>query len=195
MMIGMNGRSRFAFIRRATSKPSTFGIMTSRRTRSGGSASTAASAASPSRSAAVRKPHASSRIRSSSTLSSWSSTIRTRAELSAGSVDSGAIAPAQEALNLRDDGARLARLRQVPVAPDLHRLLAVGGEGVRRQRDDRDVLRRGIMLEDLRRLPPVDDGNRDVHQDEVRTFGPGFRDAFLAVQRLAHVVAEMAEDG
>jgi hypothetical protein len=54
MMIGMNGNARFALTRRATSKPSSLGIITSSNTRSGGSASTASRAASPSLSLAVR---------------------------------------------------------------------------------------------------------------------------------------------
>src|SRR5687768_11073543 len=106
-------------------------------------------------------------MRSSSTLSSWSSTIRMRGDESWPGAVSGGITPTQEALNLSDDGARLARLRQIPVAADLHRLLAVGRQRVRGQGDDRYVLRRRVVLEHLRRLPPVDDGDRDVHQDQV----------------------------
>ena len=48
MMIGMNGRDGSAFRRRQTSMPSSFGIMTSSRIRSGCSVLAMASAASPS---------------------------------------------------------------------------------------------------------------------------------------------------
>jgi hypothetical protein len=48
MMIGMNGIDASARSRRQTSNPSTFGIITSRRMRSGFAAGTAASASSPS---------------------------------------------------------------------------------------------------------------------------------------------------
>src|SRR5687768_4886117 len=96
-------------------------------------------------------------MRSSSTLSSWSSTIRIRGDASAAGEASGGIAAAEEALDLGNDRARLARLGQVPIAADLHRLLAIGSEGVSCQGDDGDVLGGGVVLEDLGRLPTVDD--------------------------------------
>ena len=37
-------------------------------------------------------------------------------------------------------------------------------------------------------------GNRDVHQDQIRLFGPRLRDPFLAVQRLGDRVAEVPQD-
>src|SRR5690242_1027659 len=64
---------------------------------------------------------------------------------------SRSIALAQEALDLGDDGARLARLGEVAVAPDLHRLLPVARQGVRGEGDDRDLVRRRVVLEHLRR--------------------------------------------
>ena len=50
------------------------------------------------------------------------------------------------------------------------------------------------MLQHLRGLPAVDDGNGDVHQDQIGLFGARLRDAFLAIQRLRHCVAEVSQD-
>jgi len=62
------------------------------------------------------------------------------------------------------------------------------------QRDDRDVVRRGIVLEHLRRFPPVDDRNGNVHQNEVGLFCPRLADAFFPVQRFRDRIAEVPED-
>src|SRR5688572_18679770 len=97
---------------------------------------------------AVVYPHASSRARSSSTLSSWSSTIRIRASCSR------TIARPEKALHLGDDRARLAWLREIPVAADLHCFLPVGCQRVRGERNDRNLLRRRILLQDLGGFPP-----------------------------------------
>src|SRR5687767_5559240 len=176
MMIGMNGSLSSPLMRRATSCPSIRGIMTSRRIRSGGEAATLASACSPSLAESVAYPQASRRARRTSTLSSWSSTIRIRYVRS---LSSGCdILLSEEPLDFRHHGARLARLREVSIASDLHRLLAVGRERVRGQRDDRDVARLGVVLEHLRRFPSVDDRDGDVHQDEVGLLRAGLRDAF-----------------
>src|SRR6476660_966741 len=102
---------------------------------------------------------------------------------------------AEEALHFGDDGPRLAGLGQIAVAPHFHRLLAIGCEGVRGERDDRDVARHRIVLQHLGRLPSVDDRDGDVHQDQVGLFGARLRDALLAVQRFADFVAEVAQDG
>ncbi len=61
------------------------------------------------------------------------------------------------------------------------------------ERDDRDVVRRRIVLQHLRRFPPVDDGNRDVHEDQIRLLSPGFTDALFAVERFRDGVAEVTE--
>src|SRR6476661_4731541 len=189
MMIGMKGSERFALTRRATSMPLTSGIITSSRIRSGGCFSTYRSAAAPSCTASVRYPQLSSRTFRTSMLSSWSSTTRMRdwdsgRSSGSGSAPSTRVSSAgilggvlpEEPLHFGDHRAWLAGLGEIPVAADLHRLLAVGGEGVRRQRDDGDVARHRIVLEDLRGLPAVDDRDRDVHQDQVGALGTCFGD-------------------
>ena len=72
---------------------------------------------------------------------------------------------------------------------------AVRGEGVGGERDDRDVTRDRIVLEDLRGLPAVDDRDGDVHQDQVGLLGVRLRDPLLPVERLDHGVAEVPQDG
>src|SRR5688572_15231253 len=118
-------------------------------------------------------------------LSSWSSTMRMHA------APSRSIALPEKALDFRDDRTRLARLREVAVAPDFHRLLAIGRQGMRRQRNDRDLVGGRILLEDLRRFPAIDDRDGDVHEDQVGLLRPCFRDPLLAVQRLHYPVPEV----
>src|SRR3954454_6228942 len=108
---------------------------------------------------------------------------------------SSAIVLPEESLHLGDHGARLARLREIPVASHLHRLLTIRRERVGGEGDDRDLSRLRIVLQHLRRFPSVDDGNRDVHQNEVRLFRPRLRNPLLAIQRLGYRVAEMPQDG
>src|SRR6185437_411006 len=121
-------------------------------------------------------------------LSGWSSTTRMRLVCSSG------IRPTKESLNFGDNGARLAGLGKVAVAPNLHCLLAIGRQGVSRERDDRDVPRRRVVLQHLRGLPTVDYGYGDIHQDEIGLLGSRLRDALLAVQRLDDAIAEMLEN-
>jgi hypothetical protein len=66
---------------------------------------------------------------------------------------------------------------------------------VRGERDNGNVLGIGIPLEHLRRLPPIDDRDGDVHQDQVRLLGTRFRDAFLTVECLHDPIAEMLQYG
>src|SRR5687767_9845891 len=61
----------------------------------------------------------------------------------------------EQTLDLGQHALGLDRLREIAVAADLERLLAVIGEGVRGERDDQDVARRWVGLEDTRRLPPI----------------------------------------
>src|SRR3954462_13452568 len=97
-------------------------------------------------------------------LSSWSSTTRILA------LRLGSIVFAEEPLYFSDDRPRLTGLGEVSVAADFHRLLAIGREGVRGQRDDRYLLRGRIVLEHLGGLPAVDDGDGDIHEDQIRFF-------------------------
>src|SRR4029079_17477742 len=52
-----------------------------------------------------------------------------------------------------------------------------------------------IVLQHLRRLPSINDGNRDIHQNEVRLLRPRLSDALLAIQRLGDRGAERPQDG
>src|SRR5438876_8796065 len=122
-------------------------------------------------------------------LSSWSSTTRILY------FSLRSIVFAEESLHLRDYGSRLTGLREVSVAADLHRLLAIGGEGVRGQRDDRNPFRRGIVLQDLGCLPAVDDRDGYIHQDQVRFFRPRLCDSFLSIQGFSDLVAEVLQNG
>src|SRR5690349_3171834 len=63
---------------------------------------------------------------------------------------------AEESLHLGHDRAGLAGFREVAVAPHFHRLLTVRRERVGGERDDGDVARDGIVLEDLGGFPSVD---------------------------------------
>src|SRR5206468_3694825 len=62
------------------------------------------------------------------------------------------------------------------------RLLALAGERVRGERDDRDVARLWIVLQSARRLPAVDDRHFEIHQDDVGAFAERHRTALLAVR-------------
>src|SRR4051812_42506050 len=101
----------------------------------------------------------------------------------------------EEALDFGHDRARLTRFCEVAVASHFHRLLAIRRKRVGGQSNDRYRPRLRVVLEDLRRLPAVNDGDRDVHQDEVRLLGPCLGDTFLAVEGLGYRIAEMAQDG
>src|SRR5262249_59693715 len=78
-MIGINGNVVSFFSRRQTSKPSSFGIITSRRMRSGRCCAVAAKASSPSAACKHSYPWLESRVTSMSRLVSLSSTMRIRA--------------------------------------------------------------------------------------------------------------------
>src|SRR5258708_5134090 len=195
MMIGMKGSSGLLLTRRATSMPSILGIMMSSSTRSGSVRSIVLRASAPSLALLVSYPPASRRARSSSTLSSWSSTIRMRAAVASFSgLDRCPIRLSEESVYFRDYRARLAGLGQMPVAAHFHRLLAIRRQRVRGQCDDGNVLRGRVVLENLRGLPAIDDRNGDIHQDEVRLLCPRLGDPFLAVQGLRDGIAEMPQN-
>src|ERR687896_2581652 len=126
-----------------------------------------------------------------STLSSWSSTMRIRRA----AAPLAAIVLPEKLLDLAHNRLGLARLGEVAVAPDLHRFLPVRRESVRGEGDDGNVLRVGIALEHLRGFPPVNDGNGDIHQDQVGLLGARLCDPFLTVEGLHDAVAEMLQDG
>lgn len=60
---------------------------------------------------------------------------------------------------------------------------------VRRQRDDRNVLGRGVLLEPPRRLPAVEVGQAQVHQHEVRELALSHGDALLTIRHDQHLEA------
>src|SRR4029434_3252639 len=101
------------------------------------------------------------------------------------------IVASEEPLSLGHYCSRLAWLREVPVATDFHRLLAIGRQRVSCERDDWNVIGRRVMLEDLCRFPSVDDGNRDIHEDEIRSLRSGLADALFAVERFRDGIAEV----
>src|SRR5437868_8191909 len=191
MMIGMNGISLYAilaFSRRATSMPSILGIITSSRIKSGQTLSTISSAAWPSVAPSTSYPRASRRARRSSILSSWSSTTRMRGFLLR------SIVFAEESLDFSDDRPRLAWLGEVSIAADFHRLLAVRREGVRGQRDNWNGLRGRIVLEHLGRVPAIDNGTRDIHQDQIRFFCPSLCYSLLAIQCFRDLIPEVLQN-
>src|SRR3569833_4001632 len=98
----------------------------------------------------------------------------------------------EEPLDLGDDRARLARFREVAVATDFHRLLAIGCEGMGGERDDGNLSRLRVVFEYLSGFTSVDHGDGNVHQNEIRRLGPRLGYAFFSIQRLGDRVAEMA---
>src|SRR5438094_2309160 len=100
----------------------------------------------------------------------------------------------EETLHLGHHGAWLARLREITVASYFHRFLPVRRQRMRGQRNDWNLPRLRIVLQHLRRLPSIDDRNRDIHENEIGLLRSRLRDALLAIQRLCHRVAEMPQD-
>src|SRR6185437_775012 len=101
---------------------------------------------------------------------------------------------ADEALDLAHHGFWLARLGEITVTPRLHGALAIGRQGMRGERDDRDAPRLRIMLEHLRGLPAINHRNGDVHEDKIRPGCPCLRDAILTIERFHYVVAEVLKN-
>ena len=109
-------------------------------------------------------------------------------------VDEQTLIAASATLRRRDTQRRhlLQQPRQfdgfgvVVVAAGFHRLLAIAGHRVRRQRDDRDVLRRGVGFDRARGFPAVHHRQAHVHQHDVGQLGLRLRNAFGAVDREHH---------
>src|SRR5580704_18212379 len=97
-------------------------------------------------------------------LSGWSSTIKM---CTAPCMSLYRFSLPEEALDLGDHRAGLTGLGEIAIAPDFHRLLPVRRQRVGGQRDNRNVVRRRVVLEHLCGFPPVDNGDRDIHQDEI----------------------------
>src|SRR6516162_6384209 len=94
----------------------------------------------------------------------------------------------------RDQPLEFDRLGVELVASGRKRLLALAGERVRGERDDRDVARLWIVLQSSRRLPAVDDRHLEVHQDDVGALAQRHRTALLAIWRRHNVeIAQQLE--
>jgi hypothetical protein len=65
---------------------------------------------------------------------------------------------------------------------------------VRGQSDDGDVLSGAVRFEPLGCLPPVDLGNRDVHEDQIRQVFLCPADAFFAITRFQDAETYMLQN-
>src|SRR5947207_1937279 len=121
-----------------------------------------------------------------SRLVSLSSTIRMRGGL--------CMATSRQTLvqifpHLRQQGARTERLGHIGVAAGGTGLLLIATQCVGGNDDDRDRLELGIGFEATRRLVAVENGELDVHQDQVRPMFLGLLQRLHAVFRDKHFVS------
>src|SRR5436190_9129767 len=155
-------------------------IWTSSNTRSGGSATTSSSASGPDDAPTTEKP-AGSRIASSSrTFAGMSSTTRIRGVGSS----SALISLPQEPPHLVGKLAHADRLGEIAVEALGEEPLLVAAHRRRRERDDRDLRRPGVLAQQLQRLGAVEVRHPDVHEDERRPVLLRERHAFDAARRL-----------
>src|SRR5712691_2519063 len=148
--------------RRHTSNPSMSGIITSSSTMSHWARSQIASASGPPTAVTTSKYSAVSRASSSLALAGTSSTTRTRAVIEPPSGVSEEMTDGLEELADRD------RLRQIGLAAAFANALLVALHGEGGDRDDRDRLQLGIVLEPLGHFEPGNFRQLDVHHDQVR---------------------------
>src|SRR5829696_5640523 len=175
---------------RTTEMPSSFGIMMSRRIRSGSSSRARASPSSPSAAVWTSYPFASRRTLRISRFSGVSSTARMRGVSRTGLV----LRLTQEFVDLGEELARAEGLGDIAVAACSLRLRLVAGEGVGGDRDDRDVLQRRIGLDPPGGLVAVEHRELDVHQDQVRLVLDRHGEAGGAVMRLQELVADAVDE-
>ena len=83
--------------------------------------------------------------------------------------------------NFAEQPLHIDRLGIEVGTPDLHAFVAIAGQGVGRQRNDRDCRRGWIGLDQQGRFPAVHLAQRDVHQDKIRHLARGHRNACRAV--------------
>src|SRR6516165_9018861 len=83
----------------------------------------------------------------------------------------------------RDQPLEFDRLGVELVASGAKRLLALAGERVRGERNDRDAAGLWIVLQSSRRLPAVDYRHFEIHQDDVGALAQRHRAALFAVRR------------
>src|SRR6516225_9267862 len=161
-----------------TEIPSSFGIMTSRRTRSGSNSRTLARASIPSTAVTSSYPCALSRTCSTSRLVGLSSTIRIR-----GGVRNELTFPAstQEFSNLGENNAGAERFCNISLASRRARFGLVAGQCIRGHGDDRNFPQGGIGLDAPGCLVTVNDRQLNVHQDKVRLTLPCHRHTLLAI--------------
>src|SRR5215217_1278313 len=107
-------------------------------------------------------------------------------------------ASAQELVDLGEQLTRAERLCNIAVAARRARLGLVAREGIRGDRDDRDVAELGLGFDLAGGLIAVHDGKLDVHKNEVGLVAGRHGDALCSVSRLDQVVAdalhEVADD-
>src|SRR5664279_2292520 len=150
---------------RQTSKPSMSGIITSSSTMSHSARSHSTSASGPLVAVATSKYSADSRASKSFTLAGTSSTTRTRAVIVAPS------SRAQELTDRLDELGHRDRLRQIGLAAALADALLVALHGEGGDRDHRDSLEFGIVLEPFGHFEAGDFRQLDIHQNQI---GPVF---------------------
>src|ERR1051326_4625455 len=170
-MMGMNGRVASPLMRRHTSTPSSLGIITSSKIRSGWSRRPAASASSPSPACNSSYPCALSRTSRMSRLVSLSSTMRIRCGSYIAMPMSFGAQPIRDLRQIlpdrRQELTRTERLGEVGIAARLACFALVAAQRIRCDHDDRDRAQRRIGLEPAGRLVAVEDRQLNVHEDQV----------------------------
>src|SRR5579864_9372484 len=182
MMTGMSVVLGSLLSRRQTSKPSISGIITSSRTISGRSLFTACNASWPLDAVRTVKYSLDSFASSSRTLTSTSSTTRTRADMAQ-------LRLTQESFDgLQEIGDR-DRLGDIGLAAAFADLLLIPLHGEGSDGDDRDRAEIVILLDPFRHLEAGDLGQLNVHEDEVRMMLAGELQRFHAVLGLQRRIA------
>src|SRR3974390_1066565 len=153
----------FDFSRRQTSKPSMSGIITSSSTMSHSPRSHSVSASAPFEAVMTSKYSADSRVSRSCTLAQTSSTTSTRAVIRRSSRRAEKMTHGLDEFRDRD------RLRQVGFAAPFANAFFVTFHREGGDRDDRNSLQLGIVLEPFRDLEPGDFRQLNVHQDQIRS--------------------------
>src|SRR4029077_3505490 len=179
--------SRLSSLR--TEIPSSFGIMTSSRTRSGSSSRARTSASYPSSAVTTRKPCELSLTRSTSRFVGLSSTTRIRG----GFRKRGPSALGQKFANFGEDHARAEWLGEIAVASSGKCLRIVAGHRIRGDGDDGNMAQVRVSLDSTRGFIAIDDRKLNIHENEVGSLFRRHGDAFFAVDRLQHFEAGIGE--
>src|SRR5512144_2398745 len=147
-------------------------------------------------SAPTPRQASSTKLRNSATFSTFAS--RSISSLSAPPegvcrASSACLPFLEEAFDLREQPRVLDGFRVEVVAARLARLLAVSRHRMGGERDDGNLTGGRIALENPCRLPPVEDGQAHVHQNEVRGVAARERDPLLSLHRHDDLVAAADE--